>query len=70
MDAKTIAARGTDMEKRDAPPVDEDDPSSQAVEIVPEKIDLQKKPQSDRGHGAPQSDSSAGGKLRDRAESR
>ncbi len=31
------------MDKRNAPPVDEDDPSSQAVEVVPEKLDLQKK---------------------------
>ena len=34
------------METRNAPPVDEDDPATPAVEVNPEKIDLQKKPRS------------------------
>ncbi len=32
------------MDKRDAPSVDENDPASTAIELNPEKIDLQKKP--------------------------
>lgn len=34
------------MDKRDAPPVDDNDPASTATELNPEKIDLQKKPRS------------------------
>jgi hypothetical protein len=41
------------METRNAPQVDENDPDSQAVEVVLEKIDLQKKPKGDRGNKSP-----------------
>jgi hypothetical protein len=37
------------MDKPFEPPVDEDDPVTPAVEITPEKMDLQKKPRKNEG---------------------
>ena len=45
------------MEKRETPPMDEDDPASSAVEVTPEKIDLQKKPPGTPGKNSPGPDS-------------
>lgn len=45
------------MEKRETPPVDENDPGSSAVEIKPDKMDLQSKPQANPGKKSPRPDS-------------
>jgi hypothetical protein len=57
------------MGQRDPPPVDEDDPSTPAVEVNPEKIDLERKPRRGGPHEShPRNDPGRGNRPAEKPE--